>query len=572
MARCSQETPQSGMNLFLGTVLLLLLLPDVAEGQDSCSVPARGDDHRECCNTTVEQQNPENILRLPQRCPELWRSASRACACLRERSFRLLQSGQHRLLAGLKRLLLTVSRAVTDDILIAFSPTEGPSRLKTTEKGKAGKIHLPREIFQSLINKTVHVVVTVLNIQQLGMFKEFNQTAQVLDNTVVGITVGESSISGLQEPVQLTFAHRELPRGVTPQCVFWDPSKDPSFGCLHSKSFDGCCHRWLWGSHGFLHLHHGLLHLHKVGWASSSTGACQAGRNVEQCQCLCMDLLWYSTRPCSPVTPALPGPCGTLRCRFRFEETVRINLGLHMNLMGSLILLNLAFLLNSGLSGRAHPSTCRVLGGFTHYCLLCCFTWTALEGCQLYLLFVKVLGIYIHRYLAKLCLVGWGFPVLVVGVAGIIGSYGEYNIRTMDHQVIANLCWITSKHILVHYITNCGYFGLIFLFNMAIFGVVTHKSCSLQGTGAVQGYQKPWKVALVSVGLFCLLGATWALVFLTYGISSTAMLYLFTILNSFQGIFIFIWLVVLYYPKTRETTGSLSYIIRHEKTTTASQD
>lgn len=27
MARCSQETPQSGMNLFLGTVLLLLLLP-----------------------------------------------------------------------------------------------------------------------------------------------------------------------------------------------------------------------------------------------------------------------------------------------------------------------------------------------------------------------------------------------------------------------------------------------------------------------------------------------------------------------------------------------------------------
>lgn len=96
-------------------------------------------------------------------------------------------------------------------------------------------------------------------------------------------------------------------------------------------------------------------------------------------------------------------------------------------------------------------------------------------------------------------------------------------------------CWITSKHILVHYITNCGYFGLIFLFNMVVFGVVTQKSCSLQGTGAVQGHQKPWKVALVTAGLFCLLGATWALVFLTNGISSTAMLYLFTILNSFQG-------------------------------------
>ncbi|NXC02922.1 AGRG3 protein, partial [Orthonyx spaldingii] len=467
----------------------------------------------------------------------------------------LLQSGQHTWLAGLRTLLLNVSSAVTHDVLIAFSPTAGPSRLNTTEEGQTGKIHLPREIFQSLSSQTVHVVVTVLNIQQLGMFKEVNQTGQVLDNTVVGITVGERSISGLQEPVQLTFAHRQLPQGVTPQCVFWDPSK-------------------------------GLA----GGWHSSGC-VTQPGDKGTVCSC---DHLTFFTLLLNPaldgstakalVAVATAG-CGVamafsiftiafcifIRCRFRFEETVHINLGLHVNLVGSLFLLNLAFLLNSGLSGRTHPRTCRVLGGLTHYCLLCCFTWTALEGCQLYLLFVKVLGIYIHHYLAKLCLVGWGLPVLVVGVAGVIGSYGEYIIQSTDHQVIARLCWITSKHLLVHYITNCGYFALIFLFNMAVFGVVIQKSCSLQDTGAVQGYRKPWKVALVAAGLFCLLGATWALAFLTYGISSTPVLYLFTILNSLQGIFIFIWLVVLYYPKTKETTGSLSYIIRHDKTTTASQ-
>lgn len=38
------------------------------------------------------------------------------------------------------------------------------------------------------------------------------------------------------------------------------------------------------------------------------------------------------------------------------------------------------------------------------------------------------------------------------------------------------------------------------------------------------------------------------------------------------GIFIFIWLVVLYYPKTKEAAGSLSHIIRHDKITTVSQD
>ncbi|NWZ80442.1 AGRG3 protein, partial [Poecile atricapillus] len=472
-------------------------------------------------------------------------------------SHRLLQSG----LAGLKTLLLNVSSAVTRDVLITFSPTAGPSRLNTTDKGKTGKIHLPREIFRSLSSQTVRVVVTVLNIQQLGMFKEVNQTAQVLDNTVVGITVGESSISGLQDPVQLTFTHEELPQGVTPQCVFWDPSKGRAGG---------------WGSSGCVtqpgdkrtvcscdHLTFFTLLLNpaldgstaKALMAVATAGCAVAMAFSIFTMAFCIFLRWG--------VPAAP---------FRFEETVRINLGLHVNLVGSLFLLNLAFLLNTGLSGRTHPMTCRVLGGVTHYCLLCCFTWTALEGCQLYLLFVKVLGIYIPRYLAKLSLLGWGFPVLVVGVAGVIGTYGEYSIQTTDQQVIAHLCWITSKHLLVHYITNCGYFGLVFLFNVAVFGVVTQKSCSLQGTGAVQGYHKPWKVALVAAGLFCLLGATWALAFLTYGISSTPVLYLFTILNSLQGIFIFIWLIVLYYPKTKQATGSLSYIIRHDKNTTASQD
>ncbi|KAM4894466.1 adhesion G protein-coupled receptor G3 isoform 2-T2 [Sylvia borin] len=427
MAGGSQETPRSDMNLFLGTVLLLLLLPDVAEGWNSCSDVDRGDEHHECCNMTVKQQNPGNStrnLRWRQHCLELWHSKSRACACLREQWFRLLHLGWHQLLPGLKTLLLNVSRAVTRDVHISFSPTAGSSRPNTTGKGKAGKIHLPREIFRSLASQTVPVVVTVLNIQQFGMFKEANQTGQVLDNTVVGITVGESSISGLQDPVQLMFTHGELPQSVTPQCVFWDPSK---------------------GQAG--------------GWSSSGCDT-QPGENGTVCSC---DHLTFFTLL---LNQALDGStakalmavatvgCGVavafsiftmafcifIRCRFMFEETVRINLGLHMNLVGSLFLLNLAFLLNSGLSGRTHPSTCRVLGGLTHYCLLCCFTWTALEGCQLYLLFVKVLGIYIPHYLGKLCLVGWGFPVLVVGVAGGIGSYGEYSIRTTDHGVIGHLC------------------------------------------------------------------------------------------------------------------------------------
>ncbi|XP_074769674.1 adhesion G protein-coupled receptor G3 [Athene noctua] len=561
MARGSLETPQCIMALLLGTILLLLLLPDAAGGQESCAELKRGDRHHQCCNTAESEERGDGTPSpdLPRHCPELRRSSSPACTCLRERWLRLLQSAGpalHSGLAGLKVLVLNVSRAATHDVLINFSPMEGPQMLNLTEKGKAGKVQLPREIFRSLSSWTVRVVVMVLNIQQLGMFEEVNQTGQVLDDTVVGITVGETSISGLQDPVQLTFTHRQLPHNVTPQCVFWDTSK---------------------GQAG--------------GWSSSGC-VTQPGDKETVCSC---DHLTFFTLLLNPaldrstaqgLMAVATAGCGVamafsiftiafcifLRCRFRSEDTLCINLGLHVNLVGSLFLLNLAFMLNSRLASETQLGTCKVLGGLTHYCLLCCFTWMALEGSHLYLLFIKVLGTYIHHYLAKLCLVGWGFPALIAGVAGVIGSYGEYSIQTTDHQVIAHLCWIPSEHVLVHYITNCGYFGLIFLFNMGVFGMVIQKSCCLKDTGVVQRHRKAWKVALVAVGLFCLLGVTWALAFLTHSTSSVPMLYLFTVLNSLQGIFIFIWLVVLYYPKTKEITGSLSHIIRHDKTTTVSQD
>ncbi|KAM9508003.1 adhesion G protein-coupled receptor G3 isoform 3-T3 [Guaruba guarouba] len=527
------------MNPLLGTVLLLLVLPGAARGQEICAALGRGDGRHQCCNVTVEQEERgDRTLSpdLPRRCPELGRSGSPACACLRGRWLRLLQvvgPVLHGHLAGVKVLLLNVSRAVTRDVLIAFSPTEHPRMLNVTEKGKAGKIHLPREIFRSLSSQTVSVVVTVLNIPQLGMFQEVNQTGQVLDDTVVGITVGETSISGLRDPVQLTFTHGQLPHGITPRCVFWDPSK---------------------GQAG--------------GWSSSG---CDTQLLDKGTHCSCDHLTFFTlllnpaldgstARPLMAVATAGCGVamafsaftiafCIFFRCRFRSEESLRINLGLHVNLVGSLLLLNLAFLLNSGLSTGTMPGTCKVLGGFTHYCLLCCFTWTALEGCHLYLLFVKA---------SPLLWWGWQEPSAVMENA----ASRPWTTR----------CWITSKHLLVHYITNCGYFGLIFLFNTAVFGVVIQKSCSLQGTGVVQRDRKAWKVALVAMGLFCLLGATWALAFLTHGTSSAAMLYLFTILNSLQGIFIFIWLVALYYPKVKETVGSFTHIIRHDKATTASQD
>ncbi|POI27215.1 hypothetical protein CIB84_009035 [Bambusicola thoracicus] len=509
--------PGSGMELTqLGTVLLLLLLPALS----------RGDKTKQCCNMAVEPEERAEgrglALELPQQCMELRRSGQPACRCLRARWLRMVQFAEQNSTAGLRALHLNISGAVAQGLLLKFSPAEGPAVISSAEQGTAGTIRLPSGVFPSTSGQAVRVVVTVLNIQQLTMFQENNQMGKVLDDTVVGIAVGDGDISELQDPVQLTFAYQPLPHNVTPLCVFWEPN----------KALD-------------------------VSMAQTLVAVANAGCGVAVAFSI-FTFAFYIFLRCNYK-------------QFRSEDTLRINLGLHMNLVSSLFLLNLAFLLNSGLSSRASLGLCSALGGLTHYCLLCCFTWTVLEGCHLYLLFVKVLGTYIHHYLLKLCIVGWGFPALVVVVAGATGSYGEYSIGTVDHQTIIHLCWINSEHLLVHYITNCGYFGLIFLFNTVIFGVVAWKNCHLWRSGVMQGHCKAWKVALAAMGLFCLLGATWALSFLSYGSSSMPTLFLAAILNSLQGVFIFIWLVLLYYPRAEETSSSLSHIVRNDRTMAVSQ-
>ncbi|XP_039577142.1 uncharacterized protein LOC120507981 isoform X6 [Passer montanus] len=428
MARGSQEAPQSGMNWFLGTVLLLLLLPDVAAGQDSCSDLHRGDQHRECCSVALEQQSPGSstrVLRLSQHCPELWRSQSRACACLRERWLRLLQSGRHGWLAGLKALILNVSRAVTRDVLVTFSPTEGPSRLNSTEKGKAGKIHLPREIFRSLSSQTVRVVVTVLNIQQLGIFKVQAGIASVpqpllaTSSALAACPLHRRSTRQRRSwttPWWASQWERAASRGCRTPCSSPSPTRScPRVSPLNASSGIpaevGAARAGAGRGRG-AERRSQRSPVPVAGQAGGWSGSgCVTQPGDEGTVCSCDHLTFFTLL----LNPALDGStakavmavatagCGVavafsiftmafcifIRCRFRFEDTVRTNLGLHLNLVGSLLLLNLAFLLNSGLSGRTHPSTCGVLGGLTHYCLLCCFTWTALEGCQLYLLFVK---------------------------------------------------------------------------------------------------------------------------------------------------------------------------------------
>ncbi|XP_050779253.1 adhesion G protein-coupled receptor G3 isoform X2 [Gopherus flavomarginatus] len=519
---------------FMVTTLSLLPLLDYIRGQESCQAlpkEPRGDTDTSCCDIgltdgslPIQLESANKITSIPSTCDELQQEDNAFCKCVMDKIHSFWPAFEEYLtredvnesvldINRVKARVQNVSTSITHDLTFTLTPNEVPKELDTSVKGNVSNIKLPRGLFQSIHNETdyVKVAVLVLDVGKVGLFK---------------------NVSG--------------------QCVFWDTKK---------------------GKRG--------------GW---NTSGCVTTLRDKETVCCCDHLTFFTLlmSPSLDVTVQMLLTIANVGCgisvvfsaftiilyfalrfaykKFKSNDTAKI----HVNLTSSLLLLNLAYLLNRWIFSLGHLGLCKGIGGFTHYCLLCCFTWMAIEAFQLYLLVIKVTNIYMRHYMVKLCLVGWGFPALVVTITGSMNSYGKYTITDMANQPTLTLCWIDSAHLVVHYVTNCSYFGLILLFNTLILVVVAWKLFCLQhATAGKEEKIEAWKGGLTVLGLSCLLGATWGLAFFTYGAMSVPAVYLFTVLNSLQGLFIFIWFTILYYPK-KDAATSTSGSGKNVEVTTAS--
>lgn len=95
-------------------------------------------------------------------------------------------------------------------------------------------------------------------------------------------------------------------------------------------------------------------------------------------------------------------------------------------------------------------------------------------------------------------------------------------------------CWI--KNDVVFYVTCAGYFGIMFLMNVAMFIVVMVQICGRNGKRTNRSLKEEILRNLRSVvSLTFLLGMTWGFAFFAWGSLTLAFLYLFSIFNSLQG-------------------------------------
>uniref|UniRef100_A0A8C3HX92 Uncharacterized protein n=1 Tax=Chrysemys picta bellii TaxID=8478 RepID=A0A8C3HX92_CHRPI len=317
-----------------------------------------------------------------------------------------------------------------------------------------------------------------------------------LNSRVVSGAIGDGRPIHLSRPANFTLRHRQVREGRASQalCVYWKVVAESG-----SWSPDGCT----------------AVHT-----------------NSTHTTCSCDHLSSFAVLM-APTTESYPltiityvGLTLSLLCLFLAILTFllcrsihNVSTSLHLQLCLCLFLANLLFLT---------PVACAVIAGLLHYLFLACFSWMLLEGLHLFLTVrnLKVMNYTSASRFKKRFMYpfGYGFPALVVAISAAVNPDGY---GTSKH------CWLSLDR---------G-FRLSFLRPVcAIILVDPPDPIALHRLIVTGSLHLPLTRLLTfkAIAQLFILGCTWSLGLLQVDPAATVMAYLFTIVNSLQGAFIFL--------------------------------
>ncbi|XP_069799221.1 adhesion G-protein coupled receptor G4 isoform X2 [Dendropsophus ebraccatus] len=388
-------------------------------------------------------------------------------------------------------------------------------------------IHLPKSIQdQAGISSTK---VQFNFIGSLLPFKDYESRHLELNTYIISASFEGTDVENLREPIDITLQHFNVNVDDYPvKCAFWDFSKNNNLG----------------------------------GWNTSGCSVTFTNKEYTSCSCNHLThfgvLLDIARTTINPLDEHILSLLTYVGCGIAalFLGISLVTYGMFrqlrrdypskilMNLSFSLLMLNLLFLVNNWLSSLRSQGLCISIAALLHYFLLTSFTWMALEAVHMYFAFVKVFNSYIHKYILKLCIAGWGIPLVVVVAVlcvnvNFYGSESDYKQNEVSGDSGTLFCWIQND--IVFYVAVVSYFGAVFLINISMFIVVLLQIQSLKSSRI-----KDWKALFLhdiknTLSLAFLLGLTWGFAFFAWGPVRIAFLYLFAVFNTLQGFFIFVF-------------------------------
>jgi hypothetical protein len=203
---------------------------------------------------------------------------------------------------------------------------------------------------------------------------------------------------------------------------------------------------------------------------------------------------------------------------------------INVNFVIALMLALIFFL--AGIDQSNNRRLCKAMTMIMHYLFLSVFCWMLCEGLLLYRLVIRVFHSgkkYSKTYFA----IGWGLPAIVVAVS--VGlRYDEYGAY--------KYCFLTSDRQLIY--AFIGPMGAILLINLIVFVMVLKKVTCGRDNYSVSSSSNPnairSSVRAMTV-LLPMLGLTWIFGVLAIDTLSFVMACIFTVLNSLQGLFVFLF-------------------------------
>ncbi|XP_077412678.1 adhesion G protein-coupled receptor L2b.1 isoform X5 [Vanacampus margaritifer] len=323
----------------------------------------------------------------------------------------------------------------------------------------------------------------------------------------------ESSRVFVADPVIFTLEHLDKEHYYNPNCSFWNYSERSMMG--------------YWSTQGCKLLDTNRSHTtcscnHLTNFAILMAHRGNVGRgSVHEL------LLTVITRMGIAVSLVCLAISLYTFCFFKGLQSDRNTI--HKNLCLNLFVGELVFLV--GINMTEPKLVCSIIAGVLHFCFLAAFAWMCLEGVQLYLMLVEVFESEFSRrkyyYLA-----GYLFPAAVVGISAAV-DYRSYGT--------ARACWLrVDNHFIWSFIGPVTFIivvNVIFLV-VTMYKMVKH-STSMKPDSSRLGGIRSW--VLGAFALLCLLGLTWSFGLFFLNESSVVMAYLFTIFNTLQGMFIFIF-------------------------------
>ncbi|XP_055034439.2 adhesion G-protein coupled receptor G4 [Misgurnus anguillicaudatus] len=351
------------------------------------------------------------------------------------------------------------------------------------------------------------------------------QSGVILNSYVVSASITNATVSDLEIPVVVTFQNLQPKEDQSiVKCVFWDFSKNNGRG----------------------------------GW--NDTGCEVKTSNTTHTLCVCDHLTHFGVLLDISKTPIKPEDekiltvisylgsgvsCiflgVTLLTYVAFEKLRRDNPSkILINLSVALLGLNMFFLVNSWFASFNSNGLCIAVAAVLHYFFLAAFTWMGLEAINMYLALVKVFNSYVPSYILKFCALGWGLPLVIVSLVLAIDadSYGN-SFSNIHFEKSTQFCWINKD--ITFYVTVVSFVILILICNIAVFIVVLVQIKKMRVNKPLSSRKGLLHDLRVVASLTFLLGLTWLPAFLAWGPAKTPLLYVFSILNSLQGFFIFLF-------------------------------